>query len=394
MVTDNKGATATDIVQVIVNPPVNQPPVANAGADDVITLPANSLIVSGSASDVDGIVVGYQWSKISGPTTYNIVNPTSAATSINGLAEGIYLFELRVTDNNGARARDTMQVTVKAAANIPPQAHAGSDITITLPVGTASLAGSGSDVDGTIVGYTWIKISGPSSYNITNASSPVTDVWGLTQGIYKFELKVTDNKGASGFDTIQITVNSANAAPVANAGKDQTITLPSTSVTLTGSGTDTDGTIVGYSWRQISGPSPGVIISPNSPTTLLDGLVGGTYEFELTVTDNLSATGKDSVTIVVAEPRLNNSAINNTIKVYPNPVISSTTLEINTSKVYSKLLLVVTDMKGEIVYKKEITSGQTNIKEQLNLSNLIKGTYAITIYYGDNEIQSIKLIKL
>ena len=393
-VTDNSGATATDIMQVTVNAAANQPPAADAGPDQIITLPTNSVTVSGSGTDIDGTITGYQWTKISGPATYNVVSSTQPATIINGLVQGVYLFELRVTDNNGARGRDTMQITVNAAVNIPPIAHAGADVMITLPVNAASLAGSGTDADGTIVGYTWIKISGPSSYNITNASSPVTDVWGLTQGIYKFELKVTDNKGASGLDTIQISVNSANAAPVANAGKDQTITLPSTSVTLTGSGTVKDGTIVGYSWRQISGPSPGVIISPDSPTTLLNGLVGGTYEFELTVTDNLSATGKDTVTIVVAEPRLNNSALNNTIKVYPNPVIGNTTLEINTSKVYSKLLLVLTDMKGEIVYKKEITSGQTDIKEQLNLSNLIKGTYAITIYYSDNEIQSIKVIKL
>jgi len=396
MVTDNKGATATDIVQVIVNPPVNQPPVANAGADEVITLPANSLTVSGSASDVDGIVAGYQWSKISGPTAYNIVNPTSAATSINGLVEGIYLFELRVTDNNGARARDTMQVTVKAAANIPPQAHAGSDITVTLPVGTASLAGSGTDIDGTIVGYTWIKISGPSSYNITNASSPVTDVWGLTQGIYKFELLVTDNNGATGRDTMQVTVISAisNIAPIADAGKDQTITLPANSVMLSGSGSDADGIITGYSWVQLSGPSTSIIASSNDSTTLANNLVGGTYEFELTVTDSMGAIGKDTVAIVVAEPRLNNSIQSNVITVYPNPVADITTLEINTTQAYSQLLIVIKDMYGHIVYKNRITPGQSDIKQLIDMSNLAKGTYIITVYFSDKQTKSIKVIRL
>ena len=79
-------------------------------------------------------------------------------------------------------------------------------------------------MDGTITSYKWTKISGPSGYNIVNASSPVTDVTGLVEGVYQFELKVTDNDGATGTDAMQVTVNSAtNEAPVANAGADKTV---------------------------------------------------------------------------------------------------------------------------------------------------------------------------
>ena len=123
--------------------------------------------------------------------------------------QGIYLFELHVTDDNGAISGDTVQVTVNAATNIPPVANAGPDQTITLPVNSITLSGSGSDVDGTVVGYSWTKISGPSSYNIVNANSPGTNVTGLVQGVYQFVLTVTDNNGASGTDTIQVTVNIA-----------------------------------------------------------------------------------------------------------------------------------------------------------------------------------------
>ena len=90
-----------------------------------------------------------------------------------------------------------MQITVNAAVNIPPIAHAGADVVITLPVNAASLAGGGTDEDGAIVSYQWTKISGPSTYSITNSSSPVTDVTGLIAGVYKFELLVTDNNGAT-----------------------------------------------------------------------------------------------------------------------------------------------------------------------------------------------------
>ena len=356
-VTDNNGATGTDIMQVTVNAAPNQPPVANAGSDQTITLPLNSVTVSGSGSDADGTVASYAWSKISGPSGYTIVNATSAVTAINGLVQGVYQFQLKVTDNNGATAIDVMQVTVNAAPNIPPVANAGPDNSITLPINSLTVSGSGSDADGTVVSYQWTKISGPSSYNIVNATSAVTAINGLVQGIYLFELRVTDNNGARGRDTVQVIVNAAvvNKAPVANAGTDQTITLPTNSVTLSGSGTDVDGSIIGYSWKQISGPSNSVIDSSGNAAILSTELVGGIYEFELSVTDNMGAIGKDTVSIVVAEPRINSNAQSNGIKAYPNPVVDETTLEINTSQVYSKLLLIVTDMKGHIVYKKEIT---------------------------------------
>ena len=149
-------------MQVTVNAAANIPPVADAGADQTITLPVNSIILTGSGSDVDGTIAGYQWTKISGPSSYNIANPTTAATDISGFVQGVYQFQLKVTDNSGATSTDIMQVTVNAAANIPPVANAGPDNVITLPVNALTVSGSGNDVDGTIVNYQWTKISGPS----------------------------------------------------------------------------------------------------------------------------------------------------------------------------------------------------------------------------------------
>ena len=299
-VTDNNGATATDIMQVTVNAAPNQPPVANAGSDQTITLPTNSVTLSGSGSDADGTVVGYQWTKISGPASYNIVNPTSAVTTINGLVQGVYQFQLKVTDNNGATGTDIMQVTVNAAPNQPPVANAGPDWTITLPTNTLTLSGSGSDADGSVVSYVWTKISGPASYSIVNPASATTAINGLVQGVYQFQLKVTDNNGATGTDIMQVTVNAApNQPPVANAGSDQTITLPLNSVTVSGSGSDADGTVVGYQWTKISGPSSYNIVNPTSAVTAINGLVQGIYHFELRVTDNNGARGRDTVQVIV-----------------------------------------------------------------------------------------------
>ena len=184
-------------------------------------------------------------------------------------------------------------------------ANAGADQLITLPTSTVSLSGSGTDTDGTISSYSWTKISGPTSGTITSPASASTTVTALVQGVYKFQLKVTDNRGATGLDTVQITVN---APPTANAGTDQSITLPTSTVTLSGSGTDPDGTISAYNWTKISGPAA-TIVSPNSKTTSVTGLLQGIYKFQLTVTDNKSATGKDTMQVTVNQSALGSNLL-------------------------------------------------------------------------------------
>ena len=55
----------------------------------------------------------------------------------------------------------------------------------------------------------------------------------------------------------------SNQSPIANAGTNQVITLPTSTVSLSGSGTDPDGTISSYNWTKISGPSAGTITNAN-----------------------------------------------------------------------------------------------------------------------------------
>lgn len=194
-------------------------------------------------------------------------------------------------------------------SNKPPVIKTGPDQTYTTAVSSITLDGSGSyDPDGTIAAYAWSKDFGPSC-TITSPSSAKTTVTGMTAGIYRFKLKITDNKGASVTDTIRITngggstsggggTTGTNQAPTVSAGSAQSITLPASSVTLTGTASDPDGTIASYLWTKVAG-SGGTISSPNTASTTVTGLTAGSYTFNLKVTDNAGATANSNVNVTV-----------------------------------------------------------------------------------------------
>lgn len=90
-----------------------------------------------------------------------------------------------------------------------------------------------------------------------------------------------------------------NLTPVVNAGVNQSITLPTSTVTLSGSATDIDGTISSHTWTFVSGPNTPTITTPSNYTTTVTGLIEGIYLFRLTALDNLSAGGADEIKVTV-----------------------------------------------------------------------------------------------
>lgn len=101
------------MLQFTVNGASNLPPTVNAGIDQAFNLPRDTTTLTGSATDPDGTIAGYQWLQSSG-TTATIVSPTSATTKITGLstASGTRSFRLVATDNSGATGSDTVNITV------------------------------------------------------------------------------------------------------------------------------------------------------------------------------------------------------------------------------------------------------------------------------------------
>jgi len=184
--------------------------------------------------------------------------------------------------------------------NIAPTVNGGNDQSITLPTNTVQLNASASDIDGTIVSYAWEVISGPGGSSFSAATSAVTNFSNLAVGTYSIKITVTDNYGATDIDTVGVSVIRApNIAPDVSSGNDQSIQSPTSSVTLSATASDADGSIISYSWTKFSGPSGETITSPNSATTTVTGLTIGVYVFTVAVTDNNGAVKFDSIVITV-----------------------------------------------------------------------------------------------
>lgn len=184
-----------------------------------------------------------------------------------------------------------------------PDANAGADQLLIFPANSALLDGSQSTDNGSIVGFAWAQVSGPSTATLTGANTAFANVSDLITGTYVFRLTVTDDEGRTNSDDVTVVV--ASPAPTANAGSDQQVALPIDSATLSGSGSDADGTIVSYHWAQLSGPATATIANPASASTTAGDLYEGTYVFELTVTDNAGLTDTDQVSVTVTNPPRN-----------------------------------------------------------------------------------------
>ena len=399
-VTDDKGATNEDdvTVKVMAEQATNQPPVARAGNDVVISLPENSVNLSGSASaDPDGTIAKYAWTKVSGPAGGNIASPASVNTAITNLAEGVYVYRLTVTDNDGATAQDEVTVTVKGATQEPtngkPVANAGQDITIALPANSVTLDGSQSrDADGSIVKYAWSKVSGPGQFSIASPSSATTRVSNLVEGTYLFRLVVTDDKGETAQDDVVVTVKAgtSNRAPRADAGSDVTMTLPTNSTTLEGRQSyDPDGGALKYKRTKVSGPSQFTIADASAATTKVSNLVEGAYVFRLTVTDDAGATASDDVSVIVIRSKAPEEVKPLAVKASPNPTRFIWRISIE-GRSNLPISLRVYNTRGNVV---ESVSNLTSPASITLGASLRAGYYTAVVQQGTQR-QIVKLLKL
>lgn len=91
--------------------PVNLAPIVSAGNSQTITLPTNTVNLSGTAIDPDDSVASVSWTKVSG-NGGTIINADQNVATVTGLSAGSYMYQFSATDNSGLSSVSTVTVVV------------------------------------------------------------------------------------------------------------------------------------------------------------------------------------------------------------------------------------------------------------------------------------------
>ncbi|NXO43113.1 K319L protein, partial [Locustella ochotensis] len=312
-VVDSDGASNSTTANLTVKKAVDYPPVANAGPNQVITLPQNSITLYGNQSTDDHSIVSYEWllSPNSKGKVMEMQGVRTPVLQLSAMQEGDYTYQLIVTDSAGHQSTAEVTVIVQPENNKPPKADAGPDKELTLPVDSTTLDGSKSSDDQKIVYFLWEKTRGPDGVKLENANSSIATVTGLQVGTYEFTLTVKDERNLQSQSSVNVIVKEEiNKPPIAKIAGNVVITLPTNTAELDGSKSSDDKGIVSYLWTRDEGsPAAGEVLnnSDHHPILLLSNLVEGTYTFHLRVTDAKGESDVERTTVEVKpDPRKNN----------------------------------------------------------------------------------------
>ena len=312
--TDNGGAKAEKTITIVIiqgsGGTTNTPPTVSITAPtngQSLTAGAN-LTVNATASDANGTV-----SKVA--LFYDGVlvsedNTSPYSWTINSLVAGSHVLRAVATDNQGATAETTVNITVTGGtANTPPT------VTITNPANGASfqagtnllVQANASDANGSVAN---VALYYDNQLVSTDAAAPYSwTILSVVAGTHTLRAVATDNQGATAETTITITVQgttTGDGKPVV------TITTPQNDATF-GIGADltvkadvidTDGTIKNAR-LVFDGATVRTITTPpfewNATTDpVLADLTEGTHEVKVVAVDNQNKTGEKIHTIKVA----------------------------------------------------------------------------------------------
>lgn len=188
--------------------------------------------------------------------------------------------------------------------NTAPIANAGPDQSV-LANALVTLDGSASsDANSDPLTYAWTLSAKPpgSAAVLANPTSAKPTFTADAAGAYMATVVVNDGKINSNSDTVNIVVSVDNAAPVANAGVAQNVSVGSV-VTLDGrNSADANGDPLTYAWTLASKPagSTAILVQPTSVRPSLTADVAGTYIASLVVNDGKVNSNAATISIMAS----------------------------------------------------------------------------------------------
>ncbi len=233
-VTDDDGDSHIDSLVVTVQ---NVAPTANAGADQTVG-EGTEITLDGSGSTDPGTedTLTYDWD-LDGDGQYDDASGVTITHTYND--EVTVNVGLRVSDGDGGVGTDTVQITVQ---NVAPTAAAGDDIAAQEGV-EVDFAGSAEDPGDDTLTYAW-DLDGDGQFD--DAVGPDATFTYPDDATVTVRLRVTDEDGASGTDSLTVTV--ANVAPANVSAGGNRSADEGDELTFTGVATDVAADVLTYQW--------------------------------------------------------------------------------------------------------------------------------------------------
>ena len=188
--------------------------------------------------------------------------------------------------------------------NQPPLVDAGSPQQTTLPTTTLTLSGTVADdglpANGTL-GSRWSQVSGPGTVTFADPAAAGTTARFSSLGRYVLRLSAFDTELTS-TDDLTVTILPANQPPAVDAGRDQTLSLPTTTAILSGTVRDDSlpfSATLQIAWQAVGGPGTVTFSNPHQATTSAQFSAPGRYVLRLSASDTeLTSSADVAVTVV------------------------------------------------------------------------------------------------
>ncbi|UCE73610.1 MAG: right-handed parallel beta-helix repeat-containing protein [Methanomassiliicoccales archaeon] len=281
---DKDGGYTEYTTDVTVN---NVAPSVDAGLDQSAN-EGDTVSFSGSFTDPGSEDTHtIEWDYNYDGVTFTVDDSGSLTPSTVYTDNSVYIVALRVTDDDGAVALDTLTVTVY---NVAPIAMADASQYVVDEGSPVSFYGSQIDPGADTFTYLWEFGDGSTS----TEQNPIYTY--MDNGVYTVYLTVTDDDGDS--DTTTLTIYVLDLPPVADAGPDQTVTIIDV-VTFNASGSSSyPDPMTLYGWDY---DGDGEFDLTGLEVTHVFDTVGE-YTVVLTVTDDDGSTDTDTAIITVLAP--------------------------------------------------------------------------------------------
>ena len=382
---DNSPAATSSVFSSV----SNSAPVANGGANQSVTVGSVVTLDGTASSDANRDSLTYKWSLSnvpagSGATLSSVISPNPKFTA--DLA-GTYTAILIVNDGK-ADSLSSVVIVTASGANSAPVANAGVAQSVKLN-DTVTLDGTASsDANNDFITYKWTLVTRPtgSTAVLSSATSSKPTFKADVSGTYVASLIVNDGKVDSAAAATTISVSSANADPIANAGNNQNVTV-GTTVTLDGTNSsDANRDQLTYRWVLVSKPtgSAAVLTNPTSAKPVFVADLVGTYVSSLIVNDGRvdSTTVSTTVTATVVNALpVANAGTNQSV------ILGTITLDGSASS----------DANGDaLTYKWVLLNKPTNSNAALSSTTSAKptfnadiaGVYVFTLQVNDGKVDS------